>query len=899
MRTVFTFFAAAIVTASVWAQSPQKMSYQAVIRNTSDELVTNQPIGLRVSIILGSVNGTVVYTETQTATSNAIGLVSVEIGVGPGFDEINWANGPYFIKTETDPVGGSNYTITNTVQLLSVPYALHAKTAENLSDGITETDPVFGTSPAKNISESDIDNWNNKQSKLKAGKNIIISGDSINASGMLPKGKAQGEMLYWNDTTWALVTPGTNGSTLSLCNNIPTWGGCVPVLTTASVSAITQTSAISGGNITSDRGFPVTVRGICWSTSPNPTVEGNHTISGNNAGTFVSNLTGLTPNTTYYARAYAVNSEGIAYGNEVSFTTTTSMQELCFSTPTGINSSNWSYKDFVIPDGYKIDSVYMGASRPGYPAGECDINFVYCPGTAVYDFSVALFPMEFYAISTSMYNIWLDVTTKSIKAPGMVRVKLPTGAGAIWNNLCFAISEINSSAWRCGSPFTINHTAGSVAPVSKTVTYGTVTNIPGEPSKCWITQNLGADHQATAVDDTTEASAGWYWQFNRKQGYKHDGKTRTPNTEWNFNENEESNWTSSKDPCFLELGNGWRIPTSDESTNIDAGGNWINWHNAYNSGLKLNAAGGLGNNGWLFNRGSFGHYWSSFQSKNNGGWGLFLSRYQSEAGYSYKGYAYTIRCIKDSHTQVSIPTVTTLPISDITTTSSSASGKVISDGGATVISRGFCWSTSRNPTINDSFKAQDGGLGIFTFKLDVLNPGTTYYAKAFATNSEGTGYGEEVTFTVALFEIGQIYQGGKIFYIDSTGKHGLIASSSEQFLAVEWGPDSTLIGGTKHEIGTGQANTLAIVNGCSQAGIAARLCYDLVLNGYDDWFLPSYDELFQMCDAQIFEIPFDYNNNWSSTEYSATQAIAFSCGYKDSDGFTKTLKFDVRPVRAF
>ncbi|MEI7983555.1 MAG: hypothetical protein WCI71_18045, partial [Bacteroidota bacterium] len=90
---------------------------------------------------------------------------------------------------------------------------------------------------------------------------------------------------------------------------------------------------------------------------------------------------------------------------------------------------------------------------------------------------------------------------------------------------------LTQSTWACGTcgSLTVNHVAGTVAPVTKTVTYGTVTNIPGEHSKCWITSNLGANHQATAVNDATELSAGWYWQFNRKQGYKHDGTTRTPN----------------------------------------------------------------------------------------------------------------------------------------------------------------------------------------------------------------------------------------------------------------------------------------------------------------------------------------------------------------------------------
>lgn len=81
------------------------------------------------------------------------------------------------------------------------------------------------------------------------------------------------------------------------------------------------------------------------------------------------------------------------------------------------------------------------------------------------------------------------------------------------------------NAFLCGNSITVSHVAGTVAPVSKTTTYGTVTNIPGETTKCWITSNLGADHQATSMGDATEASGGWYWQFNRKQGYKNDGTT--------------------------------------------------------------------------------------------------------------------------------------------------------------------------------------------------------------------------------------------------------------------------------------------------------------------------------------------------------------------------------------
>lgn len=187
MKKIITICAAIIMTASLWAQSPEKMSYQAVVRDGSNNLVTSSAVGMQISILQGSPSGTAMYVETQTPTTNANGLVSIEIGAGTvvsgDFTTINWANGPYFIKTETDPAGGISYTITGISQLLSVPYALHAKTAETVTGGITETDPVFGASVASGITETDTTNWNNKQDQLVAGTNITIVGNTISATG--------------------------------------------------------------------------------------------------------------------------------------------------------------------------------------------------------------------------------------------------------------------------------------------------------------------------------------------------------------------------------------------------------------------------------------------------------------------------------------------------------------------------------------------------------------------------------------------------------------------------------------------------------------------------------------------------------------------------------------------
>jgi hypothetical protein len=123
-----------LLSENIWAQAPQKMTYQAVIRNSSNALILSSPIGIKVSVLQGSANGTVTYSETQTQNTNINGLVSLEIGMGTPligtFSNINWANGPYFIQTEVDPSGGSNYSVLGVTELISVPYALYSANAQ-------------------------------------------------------------------------------------------------------------------------------------------------------------------------------------------------------------------------------------------------------------------------------------------------------------------------------------------------------------------------------------------------------------------------------------------------------------------------------------------------------------------------------------------------------------------------------------------------------------------------------------------------------------------------------------------------------------------------------------------------------------------------------------------------
>ena len=147
MKKIYTLFLELIFAGSLMAQTPQGFKYQAVARETSGDVVADQAVGMQISILQGSTSGTAVYVETFTPTTNGFGLINLNIGAGTlvsgDLTTINWSADTYFLKIEMDITGGTTYVEYGTSQLLSVPYALHAKTAETFTGTITETDPLF------------------------------------------------------------------------------------------------------------------------------------------------------------------------------------------------------------------------------------------------------------------------------------------------------------------------------------------------------------------------------------------------------------------------------------------------------------------------------------------------------------------------------------------------------------------------------------------------------------------------------------------------------------------------------------------------------------------------------------------------------------------------------------
>lgn len=161
-------------------------------------------------------------------------------------------------------------------------------------------------------------------------------------------GNAAGDMQYWNGSQWVNIPAGTSGTQLTLCNGVPQWGPCgagpsLATVTTTAATSITAVTASSGGNVTADGGAAITARGIVYATTTNPTLANTVVNSGTGTGSFTSNLTGLTASTQYFVRAFATNSAGTAYGNEVTFTTSAAsggLPVLTTAAPFGVGSTN-------------------------------------------------------------------------------------------------------------------------------------------------------------------------------------------------------------------------------------------------------------------------------------------------------------------------------------------------------------------------------------------------------------------------------------------------------------------------------------------------------------------------------------------------------------------------------
>lgn len=241
MNKLITILAGVLLYMSSLAQAPNKMSYQCVIRNAGGTLVTNTGVSVKISILQGSESGTAVYTETHGVTTNANGLATLQIGTGTPvtgtLGAVNWAAGPYFIKTETDPAGGTNFTITGTSELASVPYALYAANStpgpkgDKGDQGEQGIQGPKGDQGIQGIQGPKGDKGDQGIQGIQGIQGPKGDSGAQGPIGNLAPGDQIGNMLYWDGVKWANVPNGMDGDILTFCSGKPKWtrhGICSP-----------------------------------------------------------------------------------------------------------------------------------------------------------------------------------------------------------------------------------------------------------------------------------------------------------------------------------------------------------------------------------------------------------------------------------------------------------------------------------------------------------------------------------------------------------------------------------------------------------------------------------------------------------------------------------------------
>ena len=273
-----------------------------------------------------------------------------------------------------------------------------------------------------------------------------------------------------------------------------------------------------------------------------------------------------------------------------------------------------------------------------------------------------------------------------------------------------------------------------------------------------------------------------------------------------------------------------------------------------------------------------------------------------------------VSCTNSEESILSVNTTASISTDQITSINQNSfvvGGTIVNDGGSNIFAKGVCWNINTQPTIALNTKTIDGaGNDNFMSVVSGLQAGTTYYVRSYATNQSGTSYGNERICTTSTIAIGQNFQGGIIAYILKVGdngfifgqNHGLIVTSTDLSGMYTWGCPNILIGNTSALLGAGKTNTLSIVTKCSVNGIAARVCNDLTLNGYDDWFLPSKDEL-----NKIFlnkNLIGNVGNGSSNSYLSSTEAFennnfsVWGQNLQDGAQFNLAFKIDLYKIRA-
>jgi hypothetical protein len=481
---------------------------------------------------------------------------------------------------------------------------------------------------------------------------------------------------------------------------------------TTTVSDISSTTATSGGNITYNGGATVTVSGIVWSTTSTPTIAlATKTTNGAASGTYISNITGLTPGTLYYVRSYATNSVGTNYGAQTSFTTLNTATIAATVSATSITSNTATTGGDITADGGA--TVTSRGLVYGTTTGSATFSVTSGTGTGTYSIGLTgLTPATTYYVRSfatnsvgTVYGTETNFTT--------IAVEPTVSATAV------AASITGSSATSGG---TISSNGGSIVTVS-----GVVWSTTSTPTIALLTKTTNGAATGTYTSSITGLAPATLY-YVRAYATNSIGTAYGP----------QSNFTTL---AIAPIISGTASATSITSSSASVGGT-----------ITEDGGAAVTVRGVVYGTSSLSSTFSVTSGTGTGTYTIGLTGLSPATTYYVRSFATnsvgTVYGTETNFTTIAIaPTLTTSVVSSITKYAASAGGTITSNGGSAITVSGICWSTTSTPTISDS-KTTDGTTsGTFTSSLTGLTAGTTYYVRAYATNAIGTGYGPNESFT--------------------------------------------------------------------------------------------------------------------------------------------------------
>ncbi len=587
-------------------------------------------------------------------------------------------------------------------------------------------------------------------------------------------------------------------------------------ITTAKVTNITALTATCGGTVGETGGGTIKAVGVCWATTQNPTISNSHTTDGSSTGSFTSSLTGLTPNTKYYIRAYVTTDVTTTYGEQETFTTQSGLAEL--TTTTATSTSN------TISSGGKItsDGGYAITAR-----GIC------------------------YSTSNSSPDLKDKFTTDGKGLGEYTSYVSGLSANTTYYIRAYATNQIGTAY---GNAITIKTKNGAAS-----IKLGTVSNITALTASCSVTvsdaggatlQSCGICWSTTQNPTITDNKTAGGNQLGT--AYNCNMSALTPNTTYYVRGYATTDVTTTySEQISFKTATGLPVLTTTEptatSTTITTGGNITS-----DGGYAITAR------GVCYSTSNSTPTISDKYTTAGIGTGLFSTTITDvSVSTTYYIRAYATNSIGTSYGEVKtvttgngLPIVTTTIIGEnVTETTAISGGNVTDDGGSSVIARGVCWSTLPYPTINDNKTSDGAGTGYYSSTItDIdLTSSNTYYVRAYATNKNGTSYGEQVLMNKENLDY-------------------------KNLPIVEYGGYTYRI---YKDIGAMTYND------------AILACNSLVYGGYNDWYLPTKDELIQI--MTIYKTGW-YNDDGSPfTFVTKAQArrsgVTTSASYWAQDGY--------------